>query len=217
MARPRKPLISRRGVLEAALRIIDEGGLDSVSIRRLADELGVNGASLYHHFPGGKDEILIGAAQLALVDVADDPDPDLPWREWLKGMANRYRDALAAHPGIVPIAIRRQEVGMGTQEFEAAATRLLQGGLPSAAIVPLLDAIENFIVGSALHESLSKSLIARKEVPTGPVMTKVLKDAGLSAEEVFDLVIDSIIEGVENAIAEQVARWTPQPAGEVAQ
>lgn len=212
MARPRKPLISRRGVLDAALRIIDEEGLDGLSIRRLADELGVNGASLYHHFSGGKDEILVGAAQLALVGVAVDPDPDIPWRVWLKAMANRYRDALAAHPAIVPIAIRRQEVGMGIKEFETSSARLLSGGLPSAAVVPLLDSIEMFIVGSALHHSGSESKIARKDVSTGPVMTKVLRDAGLGPEEVFDLVIDSIIEGVESAIAEQVARWTPQPA-----
>lgn len=215
MARPRKPLISRRGVLEAALRIVDDEGLDSLSIRRLGDELGVNGASLYHHFSGGKDEILVGAAQLALVGVADDPDPDVPWRPWLKSMANRYRDALAAHPAIVPIAIRRQEVGLGIDEFETAAARLLRGGLPSAAVVPLLDSIEMFIVGSALHQSGSGGMVARKEVSTGPVMSKVLHDAGLGPEAVFDLVIDSIIEGVESAIAQQVARWTPQPVDEV--
>lgn len=195
--------------MEAALRIIDAEGLDALSIRRLGDELGVNGASLYHHF-ASKDEILIGAAQLALAGVAGDPDPNMPWREWLKQMANRYRDALAAHPEIVPIAIQRQEVGMGIQEFESAAMRLLGGGLPSAAIIPLLDAIEMFIVGSALHHANVQNKIERKDFATGPVMAQVLHDAGLTADEVFDLVIDSIIEGVENASKERVARWIPQ-------
>lgn len=49
-------------------RIIDEHGLQGLSIRRLAEALGVNGASLYHHFRN-KDEILAGVAELALAEV----------------------------------------------------------------------------------------------------------------------------------------------------
>ena len=59
--RPKVPLISKRKTLEAALRIIDAEGLESLSVRRLAIELNVNGASLYHHFKN-KEEILVGAA-----------------------------------------------------------------------------------------------------------------------------------------------------------
>src|SRR2546425_10001088 len=84
MARPKTPLISRRKTLEVALEIIDGEGLDAFSIRRLATELDINGASLYHHF-ANKDEILAGVAELALADVRTPTDPDADWRERAPG------------------------------------------------------------------------------------------------------------------------------------
>ena len=69
MPRPKFALISRRKTLEAALHIIDTEGLDALSLRRLAIELNVNPASLYHHF-SNKEEILVGAAMLALSSLS---------------------------------------------------------------------------------------------------------------------------------------------------
>ena len=60
MGRPKQALISRRKTLEVALRIIDEEGLEELSIRRLGKELNVRGISLYHHFKS-KADILVGA------------------------------------------------------------------------------------------------------------------------------------------------------------
>ena len=56
----------RTRALEEALRIIDDEGLDALSIRRLADVLGVKGASLYHHFKDKDDRILYFKKQGAL-------------------------------------------------------------------------------------------------------------------------------------------------------
>ena len=82
MVRPKKPLISRRATLEMALKIIDEEGLEALSIRRLGRALNIQGISLYYHFKN-KEEILLGASALALSRVRT-PDPsDHDWREWL--------------------------------------------------------------------------------------------------------------------------------------
>ena len=86
--RPKVPLISKRKTLEAALRIIDTEGLDALSVRRLAVELNVNAASLYHHFRN-KDEILVGAAQLALAEVRTPDTRDEPWQSWLQRNGDR--------------------------------------------------------------------------------------------------------------------------------
>lgn len=212
MARPRKPLISRRGALEAALRIIDSEGLDSLSIRGLGDDLGVNGASLYHHF-ANKEEIVVGATQLALSAVVPDIDPSLSWRTWLPETARRYRQALAAHPNVLPVIVRKRELGMGLQMLETAVTRLLDEGVPSAAVLPLLDAIELFVVGSALHEADSGRDHSSSSAFSGSaVLVQITNDAGLTPDEIFDLVVESIIEGIERAIDERLARWTPKPA-----
>src|SRR2546425_13303969 len=103
MARPKTPLISRRKTLEVALEIIDGEGLDAFSIRRLATELDINGASLYHHF-ANKDEILAGVAELALADVRTPTDPDADWREWLHGKGRGHPQGPHPHPPPPPPA-----------------------------------------------------------------------------------------------------------------
>jgi AcrR family transcriptional regulator len=71
MARPRKPLLSRDLIVEAALALVDAEGLEAVSTRRLAASLGVSGPSLYNHFRT-KDEILdaVADAVSARVDLS---------------------------------------------------------------------------------------------------------------------------------------------------
>lgn len=105
MARPRKPLLSRDRIVEAASALVDAEGLDAVSTRRLAAELGVSGPSLYNHFRN-KDEILdaVADAVSAKVDLSmfEEADPR-DWPAALHDWAVSYRAALAAHPHIVPV------------------------------------------------------------------------------------------------------------------
>lgn len=105
MARPRKPLLSRDRIVEAAGALVDSEGLDAVSTRRLAAELGVSGPSLYNHFRN-KDEILDAVADtvsaqvdLSMFDASDTRD----WRAALHDWAVSYRAALTEHPHIVPV------------------------------------------------------------------------------------------------------------------
>jgi AcrR family transcriptional regulator len=102
MARPRQTLLSRERIVEVASALVDAEGLDAVSTRRLAAELGVRGPSLYNHFTS-KDEILeaVADAVTATVDVSFFDTHD--WRDALRLWAGSYHAALAAHPHIVPI------------------------------------------------------------------------------------------------------------------
>ena len=68
MARPRKPLLSSDRIVETARALVDAEGLDALSTRRLAAELGVSGPSLYNHFPT-KDEILDAVADAVIGEV----------------------------------------------------------------------------------------------------------------------------------------------------
>ena len=152
MVRPKVALISRRKVLETALTIIDQDGLAGLSIRRLADALGVNGASLYHHFEN-KDEILVGAAELALSEVPTPDESEDNWRHWMSQNARNLRNALLEHPGLVPLIVSKRSLGMGVGMLDTSAERLMAEGVPSAAVMPLLDALELFAIGSALHDT----------------------------------------------------------------
>jgi len=152
MARPRKPLISRRKTLEAALKIIDEEGLDALSIRRLGRELNVQGISLYHHFQS-KEEILAGVCQLALAEVRTPASGDAPWREWLLENTLRYRRALNEHPNLTPVLMYRHPLRIGLAEHNATAGLLAVQGVSLDAIMPLLEALEEIVLGSANYRS----------------------------------------------------------------
>ncbi len=102
----RRNLLSRRReTLNVALRIIDEEGLEALSIRRLGRELDVQGISLYYHFKN-KDAILVGVCELALTDVRTPKSADLDWQEWLFQNVLAYRRALLAHPSLVPVLMK---------------------------------------------------------------------------------------------------------------
>src|SRR5262245_54238927 len=100
MARPRQALLSRERIVATATMLIDAEGLPALSIRRLADELGVRGPSLYNHF-GTKDEILDAVADAITEQVDTSFFDRLDWRLALRQWGRSYRDALAAHPNIV--------------------------------------------------------------------------------------------------------------------
>jgi TetR/AcrR family transcriptional regulator, tetracycline repressor protein len=152
MGRPKQPLISRRKTLEVALRIIDQDGLDGLSIRRLGDQLNVRGISLYHHFPS-KEHILIGACELALVNVRTPNTSNIDWREWLVRNSIEYWRALRRHPNLIPILMRRHPLRIGLSEHNATAGLLAVQGVPPGAIMPLLEGLESLALGCAAYES----------------------------------------------------------------
>ena len=164
MARPKVPLISRRKALEAALEIVDREGLEALSIRRLGEALNVNGASLYHHFKN-KDDILVGVTQLALADVTSPRTEHDSWRVWLPLNAYRTRQALVAHPALIPVLLRRVPLGIGAKEVEASIKRLEEEGV---RVVSLWAGLPHYITTSpnprgalALVKHLSECLAFR--------------------------------------------------------
>lgn len=153
MARPRKPLLSRERIVDAARALVDAEGLAAVSTRRLAAELGVSGPSLYNHFRT-KDQILEAVADsvsaqvdLAMFDAADPRD----WRTALHDWAVSYRAALTLHPNIVPVLARgpgRRPAGL--RLADAVFGAMVAAGWPPAQATSIGALMRYFIMGSAL-------------------------------------------------------------------
>jgi TetR/AcrR family transcriptional regulator, tetracycline repressor protein len=214
VARPKVPLISRRKALEEALKIIDEEGLDGLSIRRLADKLHVNGASLYHHF-ANKEEIVVGAAELALAEVRTPTATDESWHTWLPRNSTLLREAMRTHPELIPVIVRRSELGMGREMLDSSAARLVEEGVPLGAVVPLLDALETFALGSAIHET--RDVAPASETRSGTILAKAGRARLLSADEIYGVVSRAIVEAVEAAAeSKETERATKRSAKTVA-
>ena len=148
MARPR--LLTRERIVEAAAALVDAEGLDAVSMRRLAAELGVRGPSLYNHF-ATKNDILeaVADAVVAQVDVSFFGTRD--WREALRLWAQSYHAALSAHPNIVPVLAH----GPGRRPATLAMADVVYGALidacwPAARATHIGALMRYLVTGSAL-------------------------------------------------------------------
>ncbi|GAA1597220.1 MULTISPECIES: TetR/AcrR family transcriptional regulator [Streptomyces] len=153
MARPRKPLLSRDRIVEAAGALVDAEGLEAVSTRRLAAALGVSGPSLYNHFRT-KDEILdaVADAVSARVDLSMfEAGSGRDWRSALYAWAHSYRDALADHPNVVPVLARgpgRRPAGL--RLADAVFGAMTAAGWPPAQATRIGALMRYFILGSAV-------------------------------------------------------------------
>lgn len=187
----------RTRALEEALRIIDAEGLEALSIRRLADALGVKGASLYHHFKD-KDEILDGVAFLALSDLGPPEDESLPWIDWLLQMARIYRDALLAHPNLLPLILGRHNRRAGSAVYDYAAMKLTAAGIPLGYQMTLINSLEAYATGSVLYGLNAPASTWEASLP--PVgcahLRLALRSDALDEDARFELGCRALLEGL---------------------
>ncbi|GAA2526793.1 TetR/AcrR family transcriptional regulator [Winogradskya humida] len=150
MARPRHTLLSRDRIVDVASKLVDAEGLEAVSVRRLATELGVAGPSLYNHFPTKADILdAVADAVIAQVDVSFFATHE--WQEALRLWAHSYHAVLSAHPNVVPVLAQ----GPGRRPAALAMADTVYGGLIDAGWPPArathIGALMRYLVtGSAL-------------------------------------------------------------------
>lgn len=158
MGRPRQPLLSRDRIVAAALALVDAEGLDAVSTRRLATELGVSGPALYNHF-ATKDELIDAVVDSVLgevdVDVLRAPATSDAgagaWQEPVAAWARSYRAALAAHPNVVPaLAPGPGRRPNALRMADAVFGLLIASGWPRAQATRIGVLMRYFVTGSAL-------------------------------------------------------------------
>ena len=196
MARPREPLIFRDDVFDVALGLIDTDGIEKFSMRTLGAALGVNAASLYHHFKD-KDEILNGVARVALTRyqvAASDSRRD--WVEQIVVLVLGAFRSLQEHPNIVPVLTRRSDRDFAIVVHERVARLLVDGGVPGHLVVPLLDTLEGLLIGTAVLESASGSAVGYSiSAERFPVLHRALAEKPLEADRRLEIAVRSLLRG----------------------
>ena len=99
--------LSRETVVDGALALTDAEGLEGLTIRRLAQHLGVTPMALYWHFKN-KDELLDGVADRLWSLIDTDVDHSLPWVERLRALMGSMVDVLRAHPPAASLLVTTQ-------------------------------------------------------------------------------------------------------------
>lgn len=200
MARPRTPLLSRDGIRDTALALIDAHGLQSLSMRRLAHELGVQAASLYGHY-ATKDAVFDAVANLLVADVDTDGFQE-GWRPGLLCWARSYHAALAAHPNAVPL------IASGTQrrgEFLAMANSvhggLVGAGWPARRATEISGAVKYLVIGAASTPFASGFAddiqVYLDRYPHLTQAHRLRADAERIDEDSFDLGLQALVRGLE--------------------
>jgi TetR/AcrR family tetracycline transcriptional repressor len=211
--RTREPL-TRDRVIEAALRVMDDEGLEAVTMRRIAREVGVEAMSLYHHVED-KEDLLDGICERVMAGFRF-PEPTEDWDENCRRAARAWRHLLRQHPNVMRLfAEERGPVrsidSMRPMEF---AIRLLRAaGLSDRDAAQAFHAFGGYIQGFVMmelgsiasgvdEEHLRKhgEMVAAlpAEFPALQAVLPHFVDCG--ADEQFEFGLDLLIRGLESKV-----------------
>jgi AcrR family transcriptional regulator len=147
----RAPL-SRDRVLDGAMAIADAGGIGSLTIRSLAQELGVKPMSVYHYV-ANKDEIIDGIVDRVYGEM-ELPAAEGDWRAEMHRRCTSAREVLGRHPWAIPLLQSRTAPGPATLRHHDAVIACLRGaGLSVEMTAHALALVDSYVFGFALSEA----------------------------------------------------------------
>ena len=192
--------IDEAAIHDAALRLVDTEGLDALSMRRLAAELGVAAPSLYHHV-AGKSELL--DALIDRVGAGADASwfTDHPWDAALLRWGRTYHEALRAHGALAPLFVRSP----GTSPAALRRIDTVHGGLVAAGWTPraateIAAAVKYLVLGAA-SGSVVAGFPSDPEVYAGryPHLTgahRLAEHAGRVDHDAVELALTALVDGL---------------------
>jgi AcrR family transcriptional regulator len=213
--RPAKPALSREAIVDAALEIAREEGVEALSMRRLAQALDTGPASLYVYF-ANRDELWQLLLDAAIGTVTTEPTDPARWREQLHALAGRVAQMMAVEfPGMARLAMSHIPVGENSLRVAESMVSLLKaGGASDQAAAYALDLVTSYINAIAYEQSLYATLysdaqhvelevasiaerfanLSPEDYPTMSALAEQLT-AG-DGEERFSLGLDVIVNGL---------------------
>src|SRR5712691_4872851 len=213
---PRREPLTRQRIVRAALHIMDDEGLEAVTMRRIGRELGVEAMSLYNHV-ADKDDILDSICEEVLADFRFPQVQE--WAAATRAACHEYRRLLLAHPSVITVMTERKRPFTNPESlrvYEFALDLFRSAGLSQTDTVKAFNAFGGYILGCVTreismmiggtqdpehmraHEEFAR-LIESSDLPHLREVLPYLIDCDV--EEQFDFGLDLLIEGVRAQIA----------------
>jgi AcrR family transcriptional regulator len=143
--------LSRERVLETALRLVDEGGIEALSMRKLATELGVQAMSLYNHVTN-KDDIIDGIVDIVVSEI-EVPRFDLDWKTAMRRRSISAHEMLLRHPWATMPLVSRINVGPAMLGYINATLGCLhEAGFSLEMADQIWNVLDSHIYGFTLQE-----------------------------------------------------------------
>lgn len=217
--RGRKARLVLADVVTAAVRIADQDGLETLSMRRVAGELGVGAMSLYTYVPGRAELVDLMVDQVFGELVL--PENDLGWREGLAQYARETWRLHLRHPWLLQLNSWRGPLAPHVLDTEEAGLRTLVGtGLSAAEVVRTLALVDTFVQGMARADiaedadrrdtgvDMDAHWVAMSSFWTDyfdyaryPTMARLYSDGGFDATDDFEAALDRLLTVVELSLA----------------
>ena len=160
---PRPAQIDRDSVLAAALAVADADGVAGLSMRAVAERLGVTAMALYRHV-GDKQELLDGLVERLLLELPL-PDPALSWQDRLAAMATAMRQTARAHPQVFPLLLQRPAATSGARRVrEAVYQALRDAGAPENQVPRIERVLSTFALGFAASEAAGRFSVGTRDL-----------------------------------------------------
>jgi AcrR family transcriptional regulator len=150
-AEARLPL-SRDRILETALGLVDEGGLDALSMRKLGHALGFEAMSLYNHV-ANKDDVINGILDLVLAE-GEPPSSSGDWDAAVRESAISMHAALRRHPWASPVVMTPGRIRPARLRYmDSLLGRLREAGFSAETTYHAYHVLDGHIFGFSLWEA----------------------------------------------------------------
>jgi AcrR family transcriptional regulator len=222
---PRSPL-TRERVLRAAITLADAGGVESLSMRKLAHELGVEAMSLYNHVRN-KDDILDGIVEVVIGEIDVYPR-GADWKTALRQQVMSARQVLLRHPWAPPVIESRTGMSPAMLRYmDSVIGRFREGGFSIDLTHHAIHVLGSRVLGftqelfddsreltPAMAEMLARELATRYPYAAEMALA-VTHNGGLGGcddDMEFEFGLDLILDGFERqAVSSREQEWSGEP------
>jgi AcrR family transcriptional regulator len=212
---PVRTRLTRERVLSAAVAFADERGIESLTMRKLGEVLGVEAMSLYNHV-ANKDQLLDGMVDIVFSEVGL-PSGDVDWKTAMRRRAVSARQVLSRHRWAIGLMESRTSPGPATLRHHDAVIGCLRGaGFSVAMAAHAFSLLDSYVYGFALQEAtlpfdtaeqtaeLAELILSSLQPDEYPHLTElavehVLKP-GYDYGNEFEFGLDLILDGLELAV-----------------
>jgi AcrR family transcriptional regulator len=220
---PKRPL-TRERILQAGLRLADDGGIESLTMRRLARHLGVEAMSLYNHV-ANKNDLVDGIVDLVMAEI-ELPSGTVQWDAAIRDYAISAHNALVRHPWAAPLVLAPSSVPAARsprlESMEWLLKRLREAGFSAELTYSAYHTLDSHIFGFTMWQLSHMSAAAnlRGDIEMADFARRFLRqmqdagfthlaehieqhlDAGSDGESEFEFGLDLLLDGLERARAD---------------
>src|ERR1700731_1886117 len=189
--------VNRERVVGAALRAIEGGRYESMTIRSIAAELGVAPMTIYRHVRS-RDELLDDVADVVLARNWRGKTHPQEWGPWLVGATTRFRQILVDYPAVLNVYLRHPvESPAAIARMQEMIAHLKSAGFDEQGAVEAYAALHTYTIGFAALEASRSHWFAQHRETTNAVRDQL---ASFATRDQFTTGLNFILDGFEHVL-----------------